>query len=349
MKNSCYTISKKDLFDLFSRLTSRSRVVVPYLKNDKTYFGDFDASKEGQIELGGIRQSEPVKSYFTHARETVSGGAYFKPRPLILAGVKACDLAGFDIQDPVFLGGDVEDPYYAFCRNNTTIISSDCTSQKETCFCLAMEGLPYPVANFDMNLSIMDNNILVEVATPKGEAIVSEYRMFFRESGTRHIEIRDSNRKTVVSEVRAFIDKRGTPDTSRIRGTVREKYNLNELWQETASTCVECGACNLVCPTCHCFLLFDEKRAQKAIRGRMWDACLYKSFARVAGGANPRKHLHERMRNRFEKKFDFFPSTIGKFACTGCGRCIDACAGDIDIREVLKGLVNGKWNKPPHA
>jgi ferredoxin len=104
-----------------------------------------------------------------------------------------------------------------------------------------------------------------------------------------------------------------------------------------------------VCPTCHCFLLFDEKRAQKAIRGRMWDACLYKSFARVAGGANPRKHLHERMRNRFEKKFDFFPSTIGKFACTGCGRCIDACAGDIDIREVLKGLVNGKWNKPPHA
>lgn len=348
MKNNLYTISKKDLFDLFSRLATGSRVVVPYIKGDRFYFADFDTAKEESIELGGIRQSEPVKSFFSHAREKVSGAGHSKPRPLILAGVKACDLAGFYIQDSVFLGGTTEDPVYAAARKNATIISTDCTFAKETCFCLAMEGMPYPTANFDMNLSIMDNNMLVEVATAKGEAIVSGYRMFFKDANTRHVEIRDSNRKAVSSEVKCFIDKRGTPDSSKIRGMVKDKYNLQELWQDAASTCVECGACNLICPTCHCFLLFDESKGSRTIRNRIWDACLYKSFARVAGGANPRKHLYERMRNRFDKKFEFFPTTIGRFACTGCGRCIDACAGDIDIREVLKGLVNGKWNKPPH-
>jgi len=74
-----------------------------------------------------------------------------------------------------------------------------------------------------------------------------------------------------------------------------------------------------------------------------------RSFARVAGDHNPRKHLHERLRNRFDKKFEFFPQVMAYTACTGCGRCIEACPGDIDIREVLKGLVAGiSWNKPPH-
>lgn len=346
---SVYTISSKDLFDLFSRLAARSRVIVPYTKGDRSYFGDFDPAKEDRIELGGIRQSEPLKSFISHARETVAGSADPGPKPLIIAGVKACDLASLDIQDFVFLGGDTADPVYSANRANTTIISSDCTFAKETCFCLAMDGRPYPTVNFDMNLSIMDNNMLVEAATPKGEAIISAYRMFFRDAGARHSEMRDSVRKAVTSEEKAFIDKRGTPDTSRIKGMVKDKYNLTELWQDTASSCVECGACNLVCPTCHCFLLFEGTQgSSRPSRGRIWDACLYKSFARVAGGANPRKHLHERMRNRFDKKFDFFPQVLGKFACTGCGRCIDACAGDIDIREVLKGLVSGKWNKPPH-
>lgn len=349
MKNDLYTITKKDLFDLFSRLSAGSRVVVPYIKGERFYFADFDPAKEDQIELGGIRQSEPAKSFFSRAREKVIGPSEGIPKPLILAGVKACDLAGFSIQDLVFLGGQTQDPIYASNRENTTIISADCTFAKETCFCLAIEGAPYPTANFDMNLSVMDNNILVETATDKGRAIVSSYRMFFKDAGTRHAEIRDSSRKCVSAEVKDFIDKRGTPDTSKIKGTVKEKYNLQELWQDAASTCVECGACNLVCPTCHCFLLFDEKRGVHPIRNRIWDACLYKSFARVAGGANPRKHLYERMRNRFDKKFSFFPETVGKFACTGCGRCIDACAGDIDIREVLKGLTSGKWNKPPHV
>ncbi|KPJ71536.1 MAG: hypothetical protein AMS14_09065 [Planctomycetes bacterium DG_20] len=103
---------------------------------------------------------------------------------------------------------------------------------------------------------------------------------------------------------------------------------------------MECGSCNFICPTCHCFLLSDLERAGRFRRFKNWDACQYEAFARVAGGANPRPKRWERLRNRFDKKFDFFVTHVGEPACTGCGRCVEACPGRIDLREILKELVH---------
>ena len=348
MQGEYYTISKKDLFDLFGRLAAKYRVFVPYTKGERLYFGAFDPAKEEQIELGGIRQSEPLKSFLSSSRETVVGGAKKDDRPAIIAGVKACDLSSLALQDFVFKSGDVTDPFYARNRDTTVIIGCDCTRAKETCFCLAMEGVPYPRKDFDLNLSPVDTYFLVEVGSGKGQAIIDDFKTFFKNPSSHAKSLRDASRKQVELQARSYIDKRGTPNTTQVKGMVKKNYNETVFWQDMASTCVECGACNLACPTCHCFLLFDEKDNFGAKRFKVWDACLYNTFARVAGGHNPRKHLYERLRNRFDKKFAFFPEVMNYFACTGCGRCIEACAGDIDIREVLKGLVTGKWNKPPH-
>lgn len=362
MQDTLYIIAKSDLFDLFSRLAEENRVFVPYDYKDKFFFAEFDPARESSIQLGGIRQSQPFKSFINPARERIIGDEDSDKRHaphhsllrssgtghVIVAGVKACDLASIILQDFVFLKGDYEDPLYAFHRNNTTIISSDCTLAKETCFCIAMAGRPYPEKYFDLNISWLDNSFLIETGSDKGRAVINSYKTFFRTARHADLGAREKIREDVSAQVRDFIKRRGTPDTAEIKDTVKKHYDNLAMWQDHSSTCVECGACNLVCPTCHCFLLFDEKSEQKIGRSRVWDACLYKTFARVAGGANPRKHLYERLRNRFDKKFAFFPEVLDHTACTGCGRCIEACPGDIDLREVLKGLVSGKWNKPPH-
>lgn len=348
MGSELYSITKQDLFDLFGRLSADRRVVVPYAKGERLYFDDFDAKREDSIELGGIRQSQPLKSFLTHARELVVNGCEKSGRPLVVAGVKGCDLSSLKLQDYVFLEGEAVDPFYAENREKTILIACDCTYARETCFCLAMEGAPYPRANFDLCLSAVDNYFLVEIGSDKGRAVVEAYRMFFKAPSYHSPEIRRANREQVSKQVKEFIDRRGTPDAAQVKGTVKKHYDDLALWQDTTSTCVECGACNLVCPTCHCFLLYDEKDRRGPKRFKIWDACLYNTFAKVAGNHNPRRHLYERMRNRFDKKFAFFPEVLNYTACTGCGRCIEACAGDIDIREVLKGLVKGTWNKPPH-
>jgi formate hydrogenlyase subunit 6/NADH:ubiquinone oxidoreductase subunit I len=348
MQETLYIISRKDLFDLFGRLSADHRVLVPYAKGERLYFDDFDPKLEDRIELGGIRQSQPVKSFINPPREEVSSRQNGPARPLILAGVKGCDLSSLALQDFVFLGGEVEDGFYARNRRDTILIGCDCSYAKETCFCLAMEGAPYPKQSFDICLSALDNSFVVEIGSARGQSIVDAYKVFFKQAPYHSASMRRSNRDRTSRQVRGYIDKRQTPDAIQTKGIVKKHYSYVEFWQDMASTCVECGACNLVCPTCHCFLLYDEGSARAPRRLRGWDACLYSTFARVAGNHNPRKHLFERLRNRFDKKFEFFPQVMNYFACTGCGRCIEACPGDIDIREVLKGLVNGKWTKPPH-
>ena len=115
----------------------------------------------------------------------------------------------------------------------------------------------------------------------------------------------------------------------------------SELWEDLAADCVECGACNFICCTCHCFLLADGVDAHRCpARTKQWDSCLLPNFARTAGGGNPRPRRAERLRNRFDKKFNFAPDVLGFYACDGCGRCTEACIGKIDILEVLKRAVD---------
>jgi sulfhydrogenase subunit beta (sulfur reductase) len=342
-----YKINKTDLFDLFARLSRAYKIFVPYKKGEKLYFGEFDTEKESQIELGGIRQTQPFKSFISGAREKVLEAAK-SSGPVIVAGVKACDLHSLILQDYVFLEGDFKDPFYAMKRENTFIIANDCTYARETCFCMAMDGMPFPHKDFDISLAALDGYMLVEVGSQKARALVEDYKTFFKPADAKDIKQREAARKAVCGQEQAFLDKRGTPNTAELWGAVKKTYNNIPFWQDFASTCVECGACNLVCPTCHCFLLYDMKGKDSVERVRIWDSCLYNTFARVAGGANPRRHLYERLRNRIDKKLDFFPHIMNYFACTGCGRCIEACPGDIDIREIMKGLVKGAWQKPPH-
>jgi ferredoxin len=348
MRDDYYIITGKSLFDLFGRLAESHRVIVPYRKRDAFQFGDFDPRKESDIELFGIRQNQPLKSFLNPPREKMLDDEAGDTRPLVIAGVKGCDLSSLTVQDFVFQKGDYDDPFYSEKRTKAILIGTDCTDIKETCFCLAMDGAPYPRKYFDIALSPSGENLIAEVATEKGRQLVDSFRMFFRPADSSSEASRKVLRDKAQAEVADFINRRGTRNTADIKGAVKRSYDSTGMWQDFASTCVECGACNLVCPTCHCFLLFDEKSNGMRDRFREWDSCLYKTFARVAGGANPRRHLYERLRNRFDKKFEFFPQVLDYFACTGCGRCIEACPGDIDIREVLKGAVLGKWEKPPH-
>src|SRR3989338_9161844 len=123
MERSLYSITKSDLLDLFSRLAEKSRVLVPYDYKEKHFFAEFDPGKEATIRLGGIRQNQPFKSFINPAREKVLGEESRDSKPVIVAGVKQCDLNSLILQDFVFLKGDYEDPFYAFHRSNTLIIS----------------------------------------------------------------------------------------------------------------------------------------------------------------------------------------------------------------------------------
>lgn len=293
--------------------------------------------------LGACRPVQPLKTLVFPPREFL-GTLHDRAdkselQERIVLGVKGCDLAALKIHDHVFLHTEPVDPSYRAAREKTTVVSCDCTDALETCFCTAVGDQPYPATGFDINLSPLSEHCIVEAGSQRGKDLLQCVEEMMEPAGEAALEERSRCRQELAERIQTHADEMGLPAAADLHAAVRNSAN-SELWEEFAEDCVECGACNLACCTCHCFLLADGQTGGQPGRTKLWDSCLYRNFATVAGGANPRSHRADRLYNRFDKKFNFFPETIDTIACDGCGRCIEACTGRIDIREVLKRCVD---------
>ena len=302
-------ISSKNFTKLLSVLKNTYHTYIPVKKNNQRYYSPVKEEKISFM-VGEVRSYEPLKAFFFRAREKVATGFNQAAqstinKPYCIIGVKACDLKGFKIQDFVFKNHDYNDPFYNKLRQENLIISSDCTSALDTCFCLALDVKPYPQKDFDINLSPVDDGFIVETGSQKGEKLVGANSALFQSLSHKLNKKREEQRKKVINLVKANIKKNKVPSSKKFSKIISKNYN-KKIWSEKARTCVECGACNTVCPTCHCFLLYDQAKGKNMARLRVWDSCMLKNFALMAGGANPREKLWMRLRNRFEKKFDYY-------------------------------------------
>lgn len=330
-----------DRLDDFLKAVCGDRVVFALEQaDDEVHLVRADAWDSDKHTLGAFRPTEPLKSLVFRPREFLGelGKASGIPpmEERIAIGVKNCDLSALKIHDYVFLGSEPTDPYYAQAREKTLLVSCDCTAAREVCFCPVVDEQPYAKEGFDINLSPTSEGYVIETGSERGEEALEGAKQHLEAADDTILKAREEARKAMYKRVADQAAEKGLKPGMDLRKAIQESAE-SELWNKFAEDCVECGACNLVCCTCHCFLLADGLSKDGApARVKQWDSCLYRNFARVAGGANPRAHRAERLYNRFDKKFNFFPQILDVYACDGCGRCVEACTGRIDIREVLK-------------
>ncbi len=336
---------ESDLVQLFQAL-GRDRVVyAPERGADgQLHLSRADGWDESRHALGGYRPVEPLKALFFRAREDLGRldgeGALEPLPPLVVIGVKNCDLSALRFHDRVLGDAQPSDPSYTEARRQTLLVSSDCSDCREVCFCTVVGEQPHPERGFDLNLSATSQGTIVETGSERGEAALRAAVPQPEPVPPALLEEREARRAAMRERVTAQAARRGLEPGLDLQQAVRESFG-RPLWDDFAADCVECGACNFICCTCHCFLLADGFcKASCPARLKQWDSCLFENFVRLAGGANPRARRAERLRHRFDKKFDFAPDTLGFYACDGCGRCTEACIGRIDIREVLKRAVD---------
>jgi ferredoxin len=329
-------INRGDLINILKALSQRYILFVSVKGLEDYHFvKDFDLR---EIEFPSYRAVEPIKSFYLPAKEDLSQQ---DSKPIAIFGVKNCDLNSFKVLDYVYLEGDFKDPYYARRREEYFIFSSDCSGFKEVCFCTSLGYKPYPEEGYDLNLAqLSEDEYVLEVGSEKGEKFLQENKFEFKDLDSGKEELLRQVRQEIYTQVKENADKVLPQEfKDELRNALLQNLD-SDIWESEAQKCVECGACTSICASCHCFLLATKPDSFDKLR--LWDSCLLKSYAQVAGGANPRKKLLERLRNRFIKKFDFFPTLIGTFGCTGCGRCVEACLGNIDIRKVLRELTGAE-------
>ena len=337
-----YSVTQKQLISGLQRWNREYAFLAPVqqdLLSGYRYFAPGTWQPE-HFTFPAIRDAFPLKQSFFLPRQKVaeypaSPHAIAPPPPLVLLFPKACDLQALKIMDKVFAEGDYPDPYYLQARENVILIASDCTQAGPYCFCTLMNSRPFPRENFDLNVTPVGRSYLIEIGSEKGEKLL---HTFFPQ-----IKPAQKSQLSRLQKQREEIQKRVEENNSQFQyyqshQEAIERHLDSDIWEYLSRTCVECGICTQICPTCHCFLLYDQPAGKKYERIKVWDSCFFAGYARMAGGLTPRLRLADRFKNRFYHKFDSFVTNFGMEACTGCGRCVEGCMGNIDLREVLLEL-----------
>ena len=112
----------------------------------------------------------------------------------------------------------------------------------------------------------------------------------------------------------------------------------SDKWESLSESCLACGTCTFVCPTCQCYDIRDYDTGHGIQRFRCWDSCMYSDFTLCAHG-NTRPTQMQRFRQRFMHKLVYYPANNnGTFGCVGCGRCMRSCPISMNIVKVMKAL-----------
>ena len=265
--------------------------------------------------------------------------------PLAVIGVRSCDLHALAIQDKVFLQGPYVDPGYKARREKLFLVAVNCRRAAATCFCHSMKTGPRVAGGYDLALTELNPQFLIEVGSSQGAEIVA--RMSWPAATAEQVE----ESSVLSAMLEAELQSRESTSTPPV-GQPRERYldttNIHDLllgnlensrWSEVADRCLACTNCTLVCPTCFCASVEDvsDLSGDHVRRERAWDSCFTMEHSYTNTGV-VRKTTAARYRQWLTHKLATWIDQYGTSGCVGCGRCITWCPVGIDITEEVAAI-----------
>lgn len=321
-------IIKKDNLAAFLQAASAEQTVyVPAEENGTTKFLAYASGTKLAFDAQNTQQppkellfpaTEKMFRWKRHEGELSITAVETASEPFVIFGARPCDVDAIERLDQVFLTKGFVDEYYEARRNAATIVALACRSAASTCFCTSMGGAPNAAPQADVLLLEGDDAYGVQVQTDRGQAFVDGLAAHMAEG-----EVLASEPSLALA-----LDMGGVAE--KLHGMFDDP-----LWQEVADSCLTCGTCTFVCPTCYCFDISQDRRADEGSRFRCWDSCMFTDYTLMAGDHNPRASKHSRVRQRFMHKLCYFEERYGESLCVGCGRCIVDCPAAVDISEII--------------
>jgi len=344
-------IGKKDLQKFFDELKAKYEIFGPTLKGggtakySYTTFATINRFEELVLDYT-ITMVSPKNIFFPDNQvlykfeKDVEGNIKIEDvedawsEKKVFFGMHPCDISALLRLDKVFLEDKFEDERYRNKRENTIIIGITCKEPHQSCFCNTSGSGPDINSGYDLLLTDIGKNYFVRSGSSIGEELL---RADYLKTAT------DKDKKKRDEQIEK-VDK-ALPDKLDLEKIARNilKRDLYELLSEFTKQCFTCGACNMVCPTCHCFSVLERTNLErtKGTRNLVWDSCHYEKFATMAGDVNVRMDVKDRFKHRILDKFYYDATRYGTVFCVGCGRCLDFCPAHMSIRDAAKKIQEG--------
>ncbi len=255
--------------------------------------------------------------------------------PKLVVGIRPCDAAAFLLVKRNFDAKKFRDPYWVSAYESLTLVGLACNAPCATCFCTTAGGGPFGEAGLDALLVDAGDHFVVKGITEKGAAALKSAG--WEESATEKADAEKV--ASLKADAESRIQTKVETDNLKKQATVG-LYDA-PFWEDVAFSCINCGTCTYVCPTCWCFDIQDECYGRSGVRMRNWDSCMYPLFTLHGSGHNPRGTKLHRVRQRFMHKLKYYVDKYDDgIQCVGCGRCIQSCPVNIDIRKVCRLMNN---------
>ncbi len=300
-------------------------------RQDNAYFGYNIGSRSFKNFLFPPRE----KLYQINQEGTVYPLNVDKTPKMALIGVRACELKAIQIQDKVFLEGNYIDQRYEKRRKNAFIISLNCHTAANTCFCVSMKTGPEVSPGYDLNLNeIITQNehyLIIETGSQKGIDIFDALQL-------QDANQADLQRKQEMIQKTASMMGR-TLDTTNIKEKLYQAHH-HPHWEKVADRCLNCTNCTLACPTCFCSRneSTTDVEQKTTTQTKVWDSCFSQEFSYVHD-TFVRSSASSRYRQWFTHKLGSWHDQFDTSGCVGCGSCITWCPVGIDITEEFLHLT----------
>ncbi|MGN0114420.1 MAG: 4Fe-4S dicluster domain-containing protein [Acutalibacteraceae bacterium] len=332
-------ISVDKLDSLFFAISEQNKLYLPVDGKNGANYELYESGKTLSNALNTVRsakdfffpQTENLMDFKVEGKNIEVIDTREECEDFVIFGVRACDVRSFDVLDRVFLAEPV-DSYYKNRREHGIIMSLACTRPAETCFCGTF-GIDAANPQGDIVCYKTDDSLYMDAKTEKGEKLLGLIENITEECDNSAV----NEQKNVIKE---RLDKLPLKSVSadKFGSGKTDEFFDDPAWSELSQSCLGCGTCTFVCPTCQCYDIKDFNTGHGVKRFRCWDSCMYSEFTKMSAG-QPRLTQLERFRQRFMHKLVYYPTNNdGMFSCVGCGRCLAKCPIQMNIVKVMKTL-----------
>ena len=338
-------IKKEDFLPSLRKLNDTCQVLVPVRENDYHAFRLLDGDVEPdfsflntRISAKGLIQPQSEKMFrYSLSNDDPEQNVLkeverdYPPRAIV--GIRPCDALAVELVRINFETSEFKDPFWLKRWEAITFVGLACNNPCSTCFCTSVGGGPYDEKGLDVLLVDVGNGYTAKPLTDKGQKFV-ETAEFATPAGDEDLKKISGQKEAAEKKIESFV-----PTEKLKENSLTDLFDA-DFWEDVAFSCINCGTCTYLCPTCWCFDIQDEVHDKQGIRMRNWDSCMFPLFTLHGSGHNPRSDKVQRVRQRFMHKLKYYVDKYDQgVACVGCGRCVQFCPVNIDIRKVFK-LVN---------